>query len=269
MKKLFLVFLLACFAFCGIASAIGVEVQTLENEIVAEIDIGVFQATLRVIFEDVIGLTPGSVSITAVQVNPLDPALISRLPTNSLVKVPPSFPLLINLSPTPSSTLSFAGTVDIELSTTNLSYGINLRLFTAPNGGAFQDMTNFSGVGSYRVRGTGGDFSDFLIVVDTRGKSVVINGKFDQLQNSLTTNSSRIEPSMLQNLQDSLDSSRSLYQQGQKLQAADQLEAMIAMIKEDEGISIPNTYRANDPNTRNVAGDLRRRAATLIFSLKL
>lgn len=268
MKTLVVFFLMLSFFSVSAVANPGVEVQVLEKEIIAQIDVVAFQATLKITFENVIGLSADSVSISAVQINPLDVALVSRLP-GALVTIPAQFPLLINVSPTPTSSLSFTGVVEMELSTSNLPFASKLRLFTSPNGGAFTDVTNFAGIGSYRVRGTSGDFSDFLIAADVRNAGQVINLKFNELQNALTTHAAEIDPASLLSLQSKLDAARASYNQGQKQQAAEHLEAMNTEIKADNGQTIPNIYRANDPNTTNVAGDLRRRAATLIFSIRL
>ncbi len=247
-----------------------VDVTVGDKQVNATIDVdGLYSLTLHLKFENVIGLTQDSISITAVHVDPKSLSLIQRIGNASLYNVPGLFPVMINVSPSPSSTLSFTGVVEIELSTSNLTFDSRFRLMKSPNGGNFDDITNFAGIGSYRVRGTSGDFSDFMIVLDLRPNSQAIDSKFTKLQYAFSTHASRIEAAMAQNLQTKLDSAVASYQSGSKAQAIDHLQSFIDDITADGGQKVPNLYRANDLNTVNVAGDLRRHAATLIFSLRL
>jgi hypothetical protein len=249
-------------------SVVNVNVGAKEVNATITVD-NVYAATLRITFENVIGLTQDSIAITAVPVDPKSQALLQRIGNKNLFSIPALFPVMINVSPTPTSTLSFTGVVEIELSTSNLAFDTKFRLLKSPNGGNFDDITNFAGIGSYRVRGTSGDFSDFLIVLDLRPNSQAIDSKFTKLQYALSTHASKIEPTMAQNLQSKLDAAVASYQGGSKQQAIDHLKSFIDDITADGGQKVPNTYRANDLNTVNVAGDLRRHAATLIFSLLL
>lgn len=247
-----------------------VDVNIGDRQIDATISVdNLYSANLRITFENVVGLNPDSISITALQVDPKSLALLQRLGNPSQFTIPALFPVMITVSPTPQSTLSFTGAVEIELSTSNLAFDTRFRLFKSPNGGNFEDITNFAGIGSYRVRGTSGDFSDFIIALDLRANALAIDSKFTKLQYALSTHSSRIEPAMAQNLQSKLSAAKSSYDSGSSQQAIDHLQAFIEEIQNDAGHNIPNTYRANDINTVNVAGDLRGHAATLIFSLRL
>jgi hypothetical protein len=269
MAKLIL-FLLFVVSFAANSVADPVEVEVIDGELHAEISLNqLYQIDLTIAFEDVIGLTTESLVINATQINPLDIALLSRIGPSNLFNIPAGLPVLINITPSPTSALSFTGPYEIELSTSNLVFDPKLRIFTSPNGGNFEDITTFSGIGSYRVRGTSGDFSDFLIITDLRTPTVATNDKYSRLQNSLNNHASRITPEMLANLQQKLDASKASFLAGNKNEAAQHLEDFITLIQTDNGQSMPNTYRANDENAINVAGELRRKAATLIFSLRL
>lgn len=266
--------LVACFlgVFLSNAPAFAdpITIQVVEKEVIANVSVaGLYRIDLKITFEDVIGLNENALNITATQINPTDLALLSRLKDASKISIPTQLPVMINVSPSPQSTLTFTGVVDIDLTTSNLSFQPSLRFMKAREGGTFEDVTIFSGVGSYRVRGTSGDFSDLLIAADLRSNTTVINDKFNLLQSTLNANASRIEPAMLQNLQSKLDAARANFNQGLNGQAAEVLDSMIIDIKTDAGDSIPNSYRANDPSTINVAGSLRAQAAQLIFSLRL
>ncbi|MGO4779936.1 DUF6689 family protein, partial [Lysobacter sp. 2RAB21] len=60
--------------------------------------------------------------------------------------------------------------------------GSRLRLFKAPLGGAFYDITDEIAAGSVRARGTYGGFSQFLILLDLRPTGVAIAAKVQRLR---------------------------------------------------------------------------------------
>jgi hypothetical protein len=243
--------------------------QVIGNQVKAEINLGILHVRLQITFEDVMGLNQNALNITATKILTGDLSILQRLTDPTQITIPLQLPVLINITPSQNSTLTFTGNYEVELYTQNLNFLPALRLLKAGNGLQFRDITTFTGMGSYRVRGTSGDFSDFLILIDLRNVQTVIQQKFSFLQQTLSSNAAQIEPAFYQSLQGWLDAARSSWQAGQKSQAVSSLEAMISAIKLDDGASVPNTYRANDPNTKNVAGALRAEAATLIFSLNL
>jgi hypothetical protein len=268
MKTAFIFFLLFCASLSAIA-ANPIQVQVNGNQALAEVNVlDHYHVTLKITFENAIGLDANTLTISAIQVNPQDLSLIRRLPGN-LVSLPSALPILINITPSSQSSLTFTGDYEIELYTHDLVFDPSLRLFKSPNGGSFSDITTFSGIGSYRVRGTSGDFSDFLILLDLRNQNQVIQSKFDVLQQTLTANVSRIQPAMYQNLQAELTAAKNSWQQGNNGNAVSHLEQIISSIKSDNGRSMPYSYRANDPNSSNVGGILRAQSSTLIFSLNL
>jgi len=248
-------------------SVVNVTVGDKEVNATIKVD-NVYEAQLHMEFENVIGLTQDSISINAYPIDPKSIANLQRLGNPSLFNIPALFPIQITISPTLQSSLSFTGVVDIEISTTNLTFDSRFRLFKSPNGGNFSDITNFAGIGSYRVRGTSGDFSDFIIALDLRTSAQQIDSKFNDLQYVLSSDSSRMDSATVQSLQSKLDAARASYQGGSKAQAAAQIQSFVDEVKASSGSKIPNTYRANDLNTVNVAGDLQRYATTLIFSLR-
>jgi hypothetical protein len=268
--KTSIVFIFVLFAsFSALAAPNPVDVDVNGNQVYAEINVlDHYHVTLKITFENAIGLDANTLTITAIQVNPKDLSLISRLPGN-LVSLPSALPILINVTPSSQSSLTFTGDYEIELYTHDLVFDPSLRLFKSPNGGSFSDITTFSGIGSYRVRGTSGDFSDFLILLDLRSQNQVIQNKFDVLQQTLSANASRIQIAMYQNLQTELTAARNSWQQGNNGVAVSHLEQIISSIKSDNGQSMPYASRANDPNSSNVGGILRAQSYTLIFSLNL
>ena len=238
------------------------------NELTARIELanGV-AADLTITFEKVIGLNPSALALTATLINPKDVGFAGRLP-DPAVSIPAAFPVVLRIDPTASSALSFEGVYRLSLYTSNLTLAANspLRLYRAPSGGAFQDMTGFLQAGSVRAGGSGPGFSDFVIVADTRLIDTVIAAKFDALQSQLSANSPAIDPAVAADLQQRLSQARSAYDAKSLAAAIDGITAFGDQVKKQSGGAIPNVWRANGGPV-NVAGLLRSAAETLKFSL--
>jgi hypothetical protein len=238
------------------------------NELTARIELanGV-AANLTITFEKVVGLNPSALALTATLINPKDVGFAGRLP-DPAVSVPAAFPVVLRIDPTASSALSFEGVYKLSLYTSNLTLAANspLRLYRAPSGGSFQDMTGFLQAGSVRAGGSGPGFSDFVIVADARLIDSVIAGKFDALQSQLSANSPAIDPAVAADLQQRLSQARSAYNAGSLAAAIDGITAFGDQVKKQSGALIPNVWRANGGPV-NVAGLLRSAADTLTFSL--
>jgi hypothetical protein len=226
-------------------------------------------ADLTITFEKVVGLTPSALDVSATVVNPLDPALLARLPGVLKVSVPNAFPVLLRIAPSATSVLTFEGVYAVSLHTYNLQLdrAVPLALCKAPDGGPFRDITQYEGRGSYRVDGGGGSFSEFLILVDLRPIDTIIADKFDALQGLLTNNAASMPLAVLNTLQSQLSQARSLYQSGLTAGAIGQMNAFSDYVRIYSGDPIPNVWRAQDPSRVNVAGLLRVGAGTLRFSL--
>lgn len=274
MKRLLVGCVALCLATVGAAGAEGIAEITVTGsaaEAKVELASGV-SADLTVSFEQVVGLHAGggSLGLSAAAIDPTDLALLARLPDVQLMGIPAAFPVLIAVEPPASGPLSFSGVVKIELHTHDLEYTVNspLRLFAADAGGPFRDITNTMGMGSYRVGGSKGGFSEFLIVTDLRAATAVIDGKFDRIQAVLDDNCTEIGSQELATLQAHLDGAWSWYASGNLLAAIDELDSFVAAVKAGSGQAIPSTWRSGG-GLKNVAGELREGAGTLRFSLSL
>jgi hypothetical protein len=226
-------------------------------------------AELSITFEEVVGLNPSALEVSADLISPLDlPALLARLGGGGLIVPPTAFPVLLRIEPSATSALSFSGTVAVSLHTHNLNLVPNtpLALHSASGGGSFRDITVSEGIGSYRAGGTGGGFSEFIIVVDLRPINTVINGKFAAAQSLLSTHAEVIAPNVLGDLEGKLDQARTFFLLGQTQAAIGQVNAFSMLVRAHSGEDIPDVWRANDPRV-NVAGYLRAAADTLKFSL--
>ncbi|HKC23936.1 MAG TPA: DUF6689 family protein [Thermoanaerobaculia bacterium] len=237
------------------------------NDLTAQIDLaGGFSADIAISFEQAVGLNTSALAITASLVDPLDATLLSRLPGS--VGVPAGFPVVVRIEPTAASALSFSGVYKLTLHTHNLTLqaASPLRLYRAPSGGAFKDMTGFLEMGSVRAGGSGPGFSEFLIAADVRPVDAVISGKLDNLSAALTASAAAIAPSVYSDLSTRLSSIRNLIATGAIPAAIDAVTSFSAAVKSQSGAAIPDVWRAN-ASLANVAGALRSAADTLRFSL--
>ncbi|MBV8199706.1 MAG: hypothetical protein JOZ15_03690 [Acidobacteria bacterium] len=240
------------------------------NQVTATLDLQGISADLTLTFEQAVGLTAGNLGLSAQLVNPQDPNLLSRLPAGGLVTLPGAFPVLVRVQPPAGGGLSFSGVYTLDLHTHNLELTANcpLRLFSAPDGGPFDDITGNMGTGSYRVRGSKGSFSDFLIVADARPTSGVVNQKFDALSGLLSTYAGAIPGPVLDDLTRQLQAARGYFQAGDRVDAATAVNGFAATVQRNSGAGIPDVWRASG-DLPNVAGRLRAAAGTLSFSLSL
>jgi hypothetical protein len=245
-------------------------------------------ADVTISFEDVIGLHSRSIVLLVNVVDPTDPGLLDQLgpllsippPTSPLglplgpetflreITIPAAFPVILRIEATDSSQLSFSGTASVSIHTHNLELesAVPLALFKSHDGGPFQDVMTTEGRGSYRAGGGGGDFSEFLIVVDRRAIDTVIQAKFAALQSLLTDHGDSMPPLVAEALQGRFNLARSLYDAGATRLAIVEMRLFSRYVLEHSGEQIPDVWRANC-GSLNVAGRLRGAADTLRFSL--
>lgn len=245
-----------------------VDIVVEGNELRAGISLpGGIGADLTIGFEQVVGLTPENLGLSVSLADLTDPDLLARLGGGS---IPAAFPVLLRIEPPAEGGLSFSGVTTIGIHTHNLIFVPNtpLRLFAAPLGGRFEDITETMGVGSYRARGCKGSFSEFLILADLRPLPTAINEKLDRLDRVLDENEERIDPAVFSQLTTLAAQIRSAYSTGKTKQAIEKTEAFLALVKANSGTPIPNVWRSSR-DLVNVAGLLRSAAATLRFSLNL
>jgi len=224
---------------------------------------------LTLTFEQVVGLNGANLGISARVANPSE--LVGRLPDGALTSLPAGFPLMVTVEPPAAGGLSFSGVAAVDVHTHDLSFTADspLRLFKAPVGGAFADVTESMGMGSYRARGSSGGFSQFLIVADLRSESDVVEQKLDTLDAAFAKGAGVMPPSVRSVLQSSLSAIRTAWDGGDVRGAISAAETFAAAVKTAaDGGSVPNVWRsARDLD--NVAGNLRAAAGTLRFSLSL
>lgn len=220
-------------------------------------------------FESVTNLSLLNLGVTASVVNPVDIGLIARLP-DAMVSIPEEFPVVVVIEPVSVglNLLAFEGLATVTLLTSNLPYypGTKLRLFKAHGGGDFEDITTEVSQGSYRVRGSGGDFSEFLIAFDGRENSEVVDTKFAALETTLVSYSGVIDSTVYSNLVSILADADLMWQKRAIAHSVVLIDSFLAAIVAATPAEVPDSWdTAGGPD--NVAGILRSKAASLSFSL--
>lgn len=267
-KRVIFAFALLCLTSATWAAGIN-NVHVDGNTVTADLDVaGQYHADLTLTFEHAVGLNAANLGLSAELVSPTDASILSRLPDPSAVSLPGAFPVRLRIEPPATGGLSFSGLMQVELYTHNLLYSpaSPLRLYSASNGSAFHDITASMSSGSYRVRGGKGQFSELLIVADTRSVQTVIAAKFARAQALLDNNSGLLGGNAYTTLSNQLAAARSSYDNGDLVAAIEKIEAFNNTVQALSGGEIPEVWRSSG-DLVNLAGLLRSAAGTLRFSL--
>ena len=233
----------------------------------AEVVIGSSAAPLAEVlldFQDATGLSPASLGASAQVVSLTDLSLLSRLPDINLTTLPSALPLLVTIEPPAMGGLSFRNTGRLEIHTHALPYavGSSLRIFKAPLGGAFRDVTDEIAEGSVRARTTYGGFSQFLILIDARSTGAVIDEKIGWLRDRVAA-LPLTERGAFNALLNQIDSAVDSGDYASAISAIDNFRTRAA---NRAGQFIPNEWRALR-DVDNQAGNLIAGANTLRFSV--
>lgn len=230
---------------------------------------GGIEASLRITFEQVTGLTEENLGLSAQLVSPLDLGILSRLPLGSGVTLPSAFPVLLTIDPPPTSTFAFRGVATVEIYTTALPYtlGSTLRLFAASPGGAFENVTAWDAPGSFRIGAVHPEFArEQAIVYDPRPIQAVADQQLAGLESALAAQVGTIGPTVWSQLDGLLQQVRGHFDNDSTNDARTALGLFEAKVVEHSGTEIPDEWNAAG-TAENVAGDLRSRAASLDYSL--
>ena len=221
---------------------------------------------MRLDFDDAEGLTAqlreyvrGRRIIVATAAGPL----LARLGSGQ-VSIPSALPVLLTVQPPTLGGLRFERRVHVEVHTHALPYtaGSRFRLFKAPLGGAFRDVTTAVEPGSVRTRGTTGGFSQFVVVYDLRPTGTVVAQKFAWLRDRVD----RLSPSEAGPLRGRLEDIEAAVAAGDWPAAASGIAAFRDRVATRAGVQIPETWSA-DGSTANHAGELLAGLDTLEFSI--
>jgi hypothetical protein len=265
LRSLALVAALVATALIPSPARAGLVTQVAGNTVTTAIDLSGVTADLILTFDGAQNLSASSLGINAKLIGTTDlPGLIARLPDTSLTTIANGLPLLITVEPPALGGFSMTNTVRVEVHTHLLEYtaGSSYRLFKAPLGGAFVDITDEVAPGSVRTRGTTGAFSEFLVLVDLRSTSDVIATKFAALRSRVGD----VGGSLQTTLSGHLDAAEAALAAGQYAGAIGALDDFRADVSAAAGSTLGNAWSPS-AKSGNVAGDLLAGAATLRFSV--
>lgn len=226
-----------------------------------------YSGTLFLTFDSPIGLTASNLDISARIVDPSAPALQARLPGGGQVTIPSGFPVMISVNPPASGGFEFINSAKVELYTTTLGFNaaIPYRLYKAPPGGLFYDITEDVIAGSIRCRARTGGFSDFMMVVDARSPIAVIEDKYAFLEARLGDDD--IEPLTRAALQRDLNESLEEFLEGDYDDARAELDDLELRVAATAATAIPNRWIAGG-SLDNIAGNLESEAVALDYALR-
>jgi hypothetical protein len=215
-------------------------------------------------FQEATGLSAASLGASAKVVDPSDPQLLARLPGSTLTTLTSALPVMLTIEPPANGGLSFRGTGRMEIHTHALPYSIgsSLRVFKAPLGGAFRDVTDEIAQGSVRARTTYGGFSQFLILVDLRSTGTVIDEKIG----SLRTQVAALPASERGSLNASLNQAEAAIDAADYAGAIEAIDDFRNRVQARAGQFIANEWRATR-NVENQAGQLIAGVNSLGFSV--
>lgn len=255
-----------------------------------------YEAEVTIVFDTPQNLTADSLNLTAELVDP--GAVQGRLdqrgcPILNLVcvEVDPAFPMMITVEPTNfpwlftsgfeenesgAGNLAFVNTYAFEVHTHDLGYqpGSKYRLFKAPLGGQFNDITDDVLSGSVRARGRHGAFSQFMVVYDPRAQGIVdifgggvvgVSG-WKLLDLNVRILAAAINDLLRGDLLGLVAQINTLLVTGLIGPALDVLDELIADLEAHAGIDIPNVWRA-ERDVTNDAGEMLSLAYSLRFSI--
>ena len=267
--------------------AVGGVVTTISgNQAIADISLHsglhAYAAQVTITFDAPVNLSASELNLTAEVVDPYDSTLQARLGCvlalpDCPVAVDPAFPVMITVEPLnagPAGSLQFRNVYAFELHAANLDCTApqsgascpttSYRLFKAPVGGAFGDVTDAVLKGSVRARGTGGSFSQFLIVRDQRLALVVYLEKASALLTRITV--STLDSVLEGELLDLLSAVNSAVLFGNYAGAIASLDQLLALVQNQAGSGIANAWSA-DHSLSNDAGDIESLVNTLRYTL--
>lgn len=224
--------------------------------------------TVRLAFGGRQALDLEQLDIHAEDVDPKDPKLLARIPNG--VTIPEEFPVLIHVDPGSNDEQAFRGNVSYEVETDDIDFltSLDARLFKAPDGEAFEDITRTYGLGSFRARGSSGSFSELMLLRDRRDNKKTLTAKFQALNALLRSHRSAIDSDVYSDALTLLDAARSAYQDGDLDTAKAGLEDFAHLVEAESGNGVPDIWVSTGGVQRdNVAAELLGAAQTTSFNL--
>lgn len=241
-----------------------------DNKVQAKLSLtSLIEVDLTVEFENSLGLNSNAIDITAELINPTDTGITDRLPS-LLTSAVSGFPVLVSIAPKPDAGFAFEGVAQVEIYTKAIHYtpSIPWRLFTSHNNGEFEDITTLTSSGSYRARGSTGQFSDFIILLDTRAPSAIISEKVLLVSETLNGNRGLISAPLEAVLDSGISDLNAALATNDYDAALTIVDGLIVVLGNASGSEIADVWRSSN-DLVNAKGMLISRLQTLRYSLRI
>jgi hypothetical protein len=224
---------------------------------------------LVVEFEKSIGLSANNIEISASLIDVNSSSVTNRFNVND-IKLVPSFPVIISISPKVNSGFGFEGLASVEIYTKSVDYNVAMpaRLFRSHNNGNFEDITSMVSAGSIRARGNTGSFSDFMILLDERSNADMIEDTFSQLNQLFNQHGDKVSLILSLSIQTSINSLQQALLMSDFATALELTESLISITENATGDQMSNVWRSSN-DVINMQGELLTRLKTLRFSLRV
>ncbi|MFT6898032.1 MAG: hypothetical protein ACJA13_002448 [Paraglaciecola sp.] len=224
---------------------------------------------LVVEFENSIGLSTDSIDISATLVDINSNTVTNRL-TAAGIKAIPSFPVIISISPKASSGFGFEGLASVEIYTKSVDYNAAMpaRIFRSHANGNFEDITSMVSPGSIRARGNTGSFSDFMILLDERSNTDILDDTFSQLNQLFNHHNQLVSAILATSIQTSLNTLQNALLTANYASALEATQSLIAITENATGDQMSNVWRSSN-DLLNMQGELLTRLKTLRYSLRI
>lgn len=224
---------------------------------------------LVVEFEKSIGLSANNIEISASLIDINSSSVTNRINVDD-IKAIPSFPVVISITPRANSGFGFEGLASVEIYTKSIDYNAAMpaRLFRSHDNGNFEDITSMVSAGSIRARGNTGSFSDFMILLDERSNTDMIEDTFSQFNQLFNQHSDKVSLVLAMSIQTSINSLQQALLLSDFATALELTESLISITENATGDQMSNVWRSSN-DVINMQGELLTRLKTLRFSLRV
>jgi predicted nucleotidyltransferase len=224
---------------------------------------------LVVEFEKSIGLSANNIEISASLIDINSSSVTNRINVDD-IKAIPSFPVVISITPRANSGFGFEGLASVEIYTKSIDYNVAMpaRLFRSHDNGNFEDITSMVSAGSIRARGNTGSFSDFMILLDERSNTDMIEDTFSQFNQLFNQHSDKVSLVLAMSIQTSINSLKQALLLSDFATALELTESLISITENATGDQMSNIWRSSN-DLINMQGELLTRLKTLRFSLRV
>ena len=227
------------------------------------------EVDLVVEFEKSVGLIADNINISATLSDVNASVITNRLSTTA-IKVVPTFPVIISISPKVDTGFAFEGLASVEIYTQSVDYNAAMpaRIFRSHANGNFEDITSMISAGSIRARGNTGSFSDFMILLDERSNADIVDDTFSQLNELVGQYNNHISSTLAITIQTSLNTLQQTLLMTDYTAALKVVEELIVVIENASGEQLSNVWRSSN-DLVNMQGELLTRLRTLKYSLRI